>query len=118
MADTADLVFRFKWTSAGVPREAELHMANITPKDSRMVRQATGLPLEAFVGSIGSMSTAGLDTVCVLLWLARMKAGEPKLTLDRVESGFSYANVPEVEVVTPDDDSEDPTIRGNGDEPG
>lgn len=56
---------------------------NIIPISERLVvRKATGLPLEAFVGEveIGGAGKIGLDTVMVLWWLARRANGERNLS--------------------------------------
>jgi hypothetical protein len=51
-------------------------------RDKMAVRQATGLPYEAFVSS--DTAKVGEDTFLVLWWVGRRANGETKLSLDTV----------------------------------
>lgn len=58
-----------------------LHTADIGPGDDFVTRRQTnGIPLSQFLTADGF----GLDSVAVIIWTARRKAGEKRLTLDRV----------------------------------
>lgn len=52
--------------------------------DKMAVRQATGLPFEAFVSS--DAYRMGEDSLAVLVWVARRQDGEPRLALNTVLS--------------------------------
>lgn len=56
----------------------ELHLRDIGPGDEGLVRQTTGRPFSSY------LSEQGLDSMGVILWMARRKAGEKKLTLAKV----------------------------------
>lgn len=53
---------------------------NLPMKERLIVRKATGLPVEAFLGEV----EFGLDSLQVMWWLAGRAAGDPFLTLKRV----------------------------------
>jgi hypothetical protein len=53
-------------------------------KEKIAVRQATGLPIEAFIRP-GS-NAFGEDSLVILWWLGRRLAGEPDLTFDAAEA--------------------------------
>lgn len=56
--------------------EYRLGLNNIPIQEKLIVRKATGLPYEAYIGD----QMFGEDSVVVLFWLARRGAGEPLLT--------------------------------------
>jgi hypothetical protein len=64
-----------------------LAVGRIPFSERLVVRKATGLPFEAFLGEIedGGANKIGLDTLIVLWWLARRAGGEWQLTLTRAE---------------------------------
>ena len=58
-----------------------LHTADIGPNDDFLTRKQTGgIPLSQFLTADGF----GLDSIAVIRWTARRKAGEKRLTLQRV----------------------------------
>lgn len=57
-----------------------LRTADIGPGDDFMVRRITGRPLSQYLTS----DTFGLDSVAIIVWIARRKQGETKLTFQRV----------------------------------
>jgi hypothetical protein len=57
-----------------------LRTADLGPGDDHMVRRITGRPLSQYL----TADTFGLDSVAVIIWMARRKAGEKRLTLQRV----------------------------------
>lgn len=83
-------------------------LANVPLKERLIVRKATGLPLEAFLTG----DTFGIDSLMIVWWLAGRAAGDPLLTLDRVQAEWP-ATLGEDDIeffeVTPDDeDGDDP----------
>lgn len=58
----------------------ELRSADIGPGDDMLVRRITGYPLSQFL----TAGTFGLDSAAVIVWMARRKAGERKLSLQKV----------------------------------
>ena len=59
----------------------DLNSADIGAEDDFLVRRQThGTPLSVFLGG----GDFGLDTVGVIVWMARRKAGEKRLNLQRV----------------------------------
>lgn len=60
----------------------ELHMRDVGPSDTGLVRQTTGRSLNSY------LSDMDIDSVGVINWLARRKAGEKKLTLAKVFETF------------------------------
>lgn len=56
----------------------------MTLQERLVVRKATGLPLEAFLGG----TSFGVDSLMVVWWLAARQAGEAGLTLKRVEEAW------------------------------
>jgi hypothetical protein len=60
----------------------ELHLRDVGPGDAGLVRQTTGRPLNTYLNDYD------LDSMAVILWLARRKAGERKLTLAKVFDTF------------------------------
>lgn len=85
------------------------------PADDLICRKATGFPVSAFLNT--SSTGISADLVVVLVWLARRKAGEPRLLFHTVAA--QYGNLRQignrftVDLVMPggdDDDAEpDPT---------
>lgn len=70
-----------------------LHTADIGPGDDFLVRRQTGVPLSVFLTS----DSFGLDSVAVIVWTARRKAGEKRLTFQRVlEEMPSFAEIDEL----------------------
>ena len=60
----------------------ELNSSDVGAEDDFLVRRQThGTPLSAFTGGGAEF---GLDTVAVIVWMARRKAGEKRLNLQRV----------------------------------
>jgi hypothetical protein len=58
-----------------------LRTADIGPQDDFLVRRVTGgTPLSAFLTG----TSFGLDSVAVIVWMARRKAGEKRLSFQRV----------------------------------
>lgn len=81
-----------------------LAVGSIPFQERAMVRKATGLPIESFLGGETSI---GLDSLQVLWWLAG-RANDPFLTLDRMLEDWPESLGPddfEVEMVEGDDDS-------------
>ena len=58
---------------------------NVPFKERLLVRKATGLPYDAFMGDGDRI---GLDSVQVLWWLGRRAAGEVLLTLNHALADF------------------------------
>ncbi len=65
----------FEWRG----KEVSLLFADLGPGDDLAARREIKLPVTAFVGDFGS------DSLVVLWWTARRKAGERKLTYKRAE---------------------------------
>lgn len=74
--------------------EWKLYTSDIGPEDDFLVRRATnGVPLSKFLTD----ETFGLDSAGVVQWMARRKAGEKRLTLQRVlEEMPSYEEIAEL----------------------
>ena len=81
-------------------------LANIPLKERLIVRKATGLPLEAFLTG----DTFGVDSLMIVWWLAGRAAGDPFLTLERVQEEWPETlGEDDIEFfeVTPDDETGD-----------
>lgn len=77
---------------------------NLPMKERLIVRKATGLPVEAFIGQI----EFGLDSLQVLWWLAGRAAGDAFLTLAKVVDEWPEGLTPDdVDLVEITDDDED-----------
>ncbi len=94
-------------------KPARLYPADLGPADARRVRRLDlGYSLAQVMDSLTDVRQADIDVVCLLWWLARVKAGETDLTFEQAESEFpSYEDLADraefsVEL---DDDDEDPT---------
>ena len=91
-----------------------LALNNIPLKERLIVRKATGLPLEAFVGEVEDegANKLGLDTLIVLWWLARRANGEWQLTFTRAgeewPADLDVEGDLDVTLVEPDDEASDP----------
>lgn len=92
-----------------------LAINNIPLKERLIVRKATGLPVESFIGEIeaGGATKIGLDSLIVLWWLARRANGEWQLTLTAAEAEWPEDLDPEgddlqVDVDDPDAEATDP----------
>lgn len=66
---------RFDWDS----RSLEIRFADLGPGDDLVARREIGMPVTAFLTSFGN------DTITVLWWVARRKAGERALTYKQAE---------------------------------
>lgn len=81
-----------------------LAIGNIPMSERLIVRKATGLPFEAFVGD----DKFGLDTLIVLWWLAG-RATNPMLTLTQVEQEFpADLEADDIDVTLDEPDGDDP----------
>jgi len=90
-----------------------LAVNNIPLSERLIVRKATAMPLEAFVGEIEDIGAnkVGLDTIVVLWWLARRANGEPMLTYKKVCDEWPTDLTPDdidVKVDDPDPEATDP----------
>jgi hypothetical protein len=72
-----------KITVHGIPYT--LNFADLNPLDAADVRKATGLPLNALIDS-----DPDLDTIAVLYWLARRKAGDRRVTFAEISEELTY----------------------------
>lgn len=63
--------------------EYVLDFGDLGPRDDIATRRATGMPVSSFVGR----DVFAADSIAVLVWLARRKAGETE-TFDAFLSGF------------------------------
>ncbi len=82
----------------------QLHMSDLGPAGDRVSRAQTGFPVMPYFNG----ERFGSDSILVLWWMARRKAGEPDLRYDEVEKEFpTYADLEDVEIheVIEDDDS-------------
>jgi hypothetical protein len=80
-----------------------LHAADLGPADDRIARAQTGFPVSYYF----NQERFGADSVLVLLWTARRKAGEADLRYDEVEKEFpTYADFEalEIEEITDEED--------------
>lgn len=57
-----------------------LHTSDLGPQDDLMARKETGLPVTPFFGE----DRFGMDSLLVMLWVARRKAGEQNLRFQQV----------------------------------
>jgi hypothetical protein len=81
---------------------------NIPLSEKLIVRKATGLPFEAF---LGDEDRIGADSVAVMWWLARRANGEPMLTWKQAEQDWPdelKAEDIDVEVDDPEEGASDP----------
>ena len=80
--------------------------ALVSFKERTVVRAATGYPLEFYMAG---QDKVGLDSLQIILWLARRACGEPFLTLDTACEQFpTDINAFEVTETTPDEEADDP----------
>jgi hypothetical protein len=108
------VVMSFRWTDDNGDHHVDLAFANLGARESRMVRMATGAPLEFFTAPIvEGRSGIGLDSLSVLWWLARQAAGET-LTLDEADAQCTYRTQPDVTVENGEESGTDPTGRPSG----
>jgi hypothetical protein len=81
---------------------------NIPMSEKVIVRKATGMPFEAFLGDEDKI---GADSVAIMWWLARRANGEPMLTWSQVEKDWpdelTESDI-DVEVDDPSEDASDP----------
>lgn len=76
--------------STGDGREWTLHMADLGPNDDIIARKATGLPVTPYFME----ERFGMDSLLVIMWIARRKSGEPNLRWDDVVAEFpSYESI-------------------------
>ena len=61
-----------------------LHMADLGPEDDMAARRQTGMPISSFIGD----DIFGSDSILVLWWMARRKAGERRLAFSKVLREF------------------------------
>jgi hypothetical protein len=85
-----------------------LVLADLGPREAVMVRKLrVGRSLAGLLATMLDEEQADLDVPCILVWLARVKAGENRLTFDQVAETFpTYADVgrrfdAEIEDLTP-----------------
>lgn len=86
-----------------------LTVADLGPKDARRVRQLKlGYSLAGMLAMMQDEAQIDLDIPCTLWWLARVKAGENKLTYEQAEDEFaSYEDFADrVEISVEDDGDE------------
>lgn len=81
-----------------------LHMADLGPEDDLAARRQTGMPISSFIGD----DIFGADSMLVLWWMARRKAGERRLAFSKVLAQFpTFESIndadPSVEAVEDDD---------------
>lgn len=113
----ARIVMRFRWTDEAGGHEVDLAFANLGARESRLVRMATGAPLDFFTAPIlEGRSGIGIDSLAVLWWLARMAAGE-NIDFGDVEASCTYADQPELTVDDGTGDAVDPTPPPSDSEP-
>lgn len=83
-------------------------LANVPLKERLIVRKATGLPLEAFLTG----DTFGIDSLMIVWWLAGRAAGDPFLTLEKVQEEWPETlgedDIEFFEVTPDDEDVTDP----------
>lgn len=65
-------------------RDWTLHMSDLGPNDDIMARKATGLPVTPYFMD----DRFGMDSLLVIMWIARRKSGEPNLRWDDVVNEF------------------------------
>jgi hypothetical protein len=84
-----------------------LAVNNVPISERLIVRKATGLPFEQFIGGEDKI---GLDSIMVLWWLARRGEGDTFLTLDQAAADFDDISPDEIAVMVdePDDSADDP----------
>lgn len=58
----------------------DLNFADLGAEDDYLVRRQVGVPLSVFLGG----GDFGIDTIAVIVWMSRRKAGEKRLNLQRV----------------------------------
>lgn len=85
-----------------------INFADLGPRDARIFRKATGMPLRTVL----DRESFDIDSICQLVWLHRVRNGEPGLTLEEVEDGFPgyfefEGNVSIDEVIDGDETEED-----------
>lgn len=84
-----------------------LAIGNVPLKEKLLVRQATGLPFDAFV----TENQIGEDSLIVLWWLARRAEGELQLTFDRAASEWPEdLGVDDVSMDIETPDADDPEV--------
>jgi hypothetical protein len=81
-----------------------LHASDLGPADDRIARRETGFPVSYYF----NQEKFGADSLLVLLWTARRKAGEADLLYAEVEKEFpTYADLDGVEVEEVTDEEDD-----------
>jgi len=80
---------------------------NLPMRERLIVRKATGLPVEAFLGEV----EFGLDSLQVLWWLAGRAAGDPFLTFKKVVEEWPE-DLGEDDVDLTEVTADDPTLDG------
>lgn len=107
--DAARMIMRL--TVRGETREIAL--GNVPVMEKVLVREATGMPFERF---IGDGKNIGEDSIVVIWWLAARAAGNKFLTFAEVANQWrplTSADDVKVETISPDQ----PADPGEGDSP-
>lgn len=77
---------RLRMTLGG--RTLEVQPAALTLDEKFVIRNATGLPIEAFFAP--GQNTVGEDSVAVLWWIARRANGEPNLPWKQFAAEWAF----------------------------
>ena len=86
-------------------RDYRIWFEDCTAVDASRVRRETGLSLRDVFG-VTANGSPDLDSIAVVVWLSRVKSGEPNLTFEDVASQISYSAM--VETPRPAEESSDP----------
>lgn len=90
-------------------KEYRLALGNVPPMEKILVRKATGMPYEAF---LGDGDRIGEDSVFILCWLAERAAGNRMLTLPQFAETWEPI-LSEDDLEVRELDASDPSLPGD-----
>lgn len=103
--------------SSDRPTVWEVDITEIGAREARMVRQATRIPWSQWLQTFDNQAEFDVDSVAVLVWVARMRAGD-HVALEAVEADLDYRSDVKLRLLDPD--NPDPVVEGEdvGADPG
>lgn len=93
------------------PTVYEVDITEIGAREARMVRQATRIPWSQWLQTFDNPNEFDVDSVAVLVWVARMRAGD-QVALETVEKDLDYRSDVKLALLDPD---ADPDIESDTD---
>lgn len=108
----ASPIVRLTWETGDGTRTVDCDIAAIGPREAMAVRRETGIPWMQWLLTFENIETADVDSIAVLLWVARLRSGE-QVTLDHVMEGLDYTSNITIERVDAQDSPAGEASAGN-----